>query len=491
SNMSTAFSSDGSSLMEPTISEGATEHKPEINIERDFDVKRTIEWICINKYERVALQFPDELLCYSASIVGALRQATSALLFILGDTSYGSCCVDEVAGEHHKADALVHYGHSCLSQTGRLPVLFIFGQRPIDVEHCTSVITSTLNDAALPVVLMYDVAYRHAIGLIETELGRFYETFVCSSLNLPESESNSISSKESQDTVHSEESQSARLHTKCGRTFKIPEGTNLGDFTICFIGSSSLTMTNIRMVYNQCQLYSYNPESMECNMETPNSNKLLMKRYVMVEKAKDASIVGIVMGTLGIKDYLQTLDRMKHLCKITGKKTYTFSMGKINVAKLANFLEIDVFVLISCAENTLLDSKEFYKPIVTPYEMELACNENLQWTGEYETDFRQLNKIEISEEPRKLEHDVSIITGKIRTLGVEEVQNESSGALLSRDEALTLATQDAGANFLHSRQWQGLEQKLGETEVVKAVKGQTGIAMSYTDGAGGDNTQPR
>ena len=41
--------------------------------------------------------------------------------------------------------------------------------------------------------------------------------------------------------------------------------------------------------------------------------------------------------------------------------------------KIANFLEIDIFVLVACPENSLLESQEFFKPVVTPYEMELAC----------------------------------------------------------------------------------------------------------------------
>lgn len=31
-------------------------------------------------------------------------------IFVTGDTSYGSCCVDEVSAQHLKADAIVHYG---------------------------------------------------------------------------------------------------------------------------------------------------------------------------------------------------------------------------------------------------------------------------------------------------------------------------------------------------------------------------------------------
>jgi len=49
------------------------------------------------------------------------------------------------------------------------------------------------------------------------------------------------------------------------------------------------------------------------------------------------------------------------------------AVGKLNVPKMANFLEIDLFVLVACPENSLVDSQDFYKPVVTPFEMEIAC----------------------------------------------------------------------------------------------------------------------
>ena len=36
---------------------------------------------------------------------------------------------------------------------------------------------------------------------------------------------------------------------------------------------------------------------------------------------------------------------------------YTFVVGKINPEKLANFMGIDVFVLIACPENSLINSQ--------------------------------------------------------------------------------------------------------------------------------------
>lgn len=36
-------------------------------------------------------------------------------LFVLADTTFGSCCVDEVGASHISADCVIHYGHTCLS----------------------------------------------------------------------------------------------------------------------------------------------------------------------------------------------------------------------------------------------------------------------------------------------------------------------------------------------------------------------------------------
>lgn len=72
------------------------------------------------------------------------------------------------------------------------------------------------------------------------------------------------------------------------------------------------------------------------------------------------------------------------------KKSYTISVGKLNPSKLANFLEIECFVLVACPENSLIESKEFFKPIITPYELEVALRQEISWTGRYVLDFGQV-----------------------------------------------------------------------------------------------------
>ena len=65
-------------------------------------------------------------------------------VFILGDTSYGECCVDEVAAEHLNADSVIHFGHTCLTPPQRLPVLYIFTRRDIDVPLFVSTIRNII-----------------------------------------------------------------------------------------------------------------------------------------------------------------------------------------------------------------------------------------------------------------------------------------------------------------------------------------------------------
>lgn len=61
---------------------------------------------------------------------------------------------------------------------------------------------------------------------------------------------------------------------------------------------------------------------------------------------------GIVVGTLGVAGYLEAAEQVRQLAHAAGKKTYTLLMGKPSPVKLANFPEVDIFVLIADAQVT-------------------------------------------------------------------------------------------------------------------------------------------
>lgn len=230
------------------------------------------------------------------------------------------------------------------------------------------------------------------LGCLSERLNKQYKNLVLSQLVIPgEGCPDSEGDKPLKQTGQSvDQSDIGVCLCKCGRKIVLSKQTVLGDFTILYIGGESATLTNLIFSFKECPFFTYNARDRIARKENVNVNKMLMKRYFMIERAKDANIVGILIGTLGVSQYLDILSRLQELLKNAGKKSYTFVVGKINVPKLANFMEVDVFVLVACPENTLLDSSEFYKPVVTPYEMEIACNINQEWTGDFITDFHQI-----------------------------------------------------------------------------------------------------
>lgn len=101
-----------------------------------YDIPATAAFIHSRGYCRIALQFPDELLKESVKIVTALKNELQSLgrnsesqptgmerrvshgavqLYVMADTTYSSCCVDEVGAAHVNAECVVHYGPACFS----------------------------------------------------------------------------------------------------------------------------------------------------------------------------------------------------------------------------------------------------------------------------------------------------------------------------------------------------------------------------------------
>lgn len=53
----------------------------------------------------------------AAAVARALRRELGhgVRVFVMADTAYNSCCVDEVGASHIDAQCVVHYGHACMS----------------------------------------------------------------------------------------------------------------------------------------------------------------------------------------------------------------------------------------------------------------------------------------------------------------------------------------------------------------------------------------
>ncbi|XP_072505270.1 2-(3-amino-3-carboxypropyl)histidine synthase subunit 2 isoform X3 [Notamacropus eugenii] len=138
---------------------------PLTELGRTYELERVQAFVLEHEARRVALQFPDELLGDSVAVARALEEMTGAKMFVLGDTAYGSCCVDVLGAEQAEADALVHFGPACLSPLScPLPVIYVLGQRPVALELCAEAFRALHPNPAEPVVLLSEPACAHSLG---------------------------------------------------------------------------------------------------------------------------------------------------------------------------------------------------------------------------------------------------------------------------------------------------------------------------------------
>ncbi|CAN2390705.1 Required for the first step in the synthesis of diphthamide [Pristimantis euphronides] len=349
--------------------------------------------------------------------------------------------------------------------------MYVFGREAVNMELCTEAFRSLIPAPDSPVVVFSDVVYDHVLGELEMRLASVYRCVVFCKLSCLQ------------------QTPSTGQVCTFGRQFAPDLSLWPDGYSVFYIGGEGATLNSFLLTWPLCTFYSFNPMTNVSRREGVNVNRALMKRFYLIEKARDARVVGILVGTLGVSDYLSALSHLKSVVHRAGKKSYMLSMGKLNPAKLANFPEVDVFVLVACPENSLLDSSDFYKPIITPEELEVACNPAREWGGRSITDFREILPggaahvlfPEINPEDAEWT-DVSLITGELRSLrfsSVDSSEQEPRTALAQRSTNTTVAEMTPAASFLTSRSWRGLDKALGETPVVRAAQGRRGVAIAY------------
>ncbi|CAI7664118.1 unnamed protein product [Penicillium bialowiezense] len=510
-----------------------------------YDIERTLKEIRQARYKRIALQFPDDMLPDAPRVFQLLSRGLehdvgtangtstqtngsnaddlahsvselqveektaswSPRLTILADTSYGTCCVDEVAAEHVDADAVVHYGRSCLSPTARLPSL--------PLEPVIRAFKETYPELTTKVVIAADVTFADHVPTVYARL-------------VEEGYTNLFAT----DIVH-EPSSSIPNRTVPSSVQEAPE--TLGDWQLFHISDppTALMMTLASRVA-AIHIYPTDDLSNENVKPLPASTAaVLRRRYGTLASLTTVPIWGILINTLSVKNYLHIVEHVKERIAESGKKSYMFVVGKLNAAKVANFSEIGGWVVIGCWESSLVDSKDFWKPVITPFELELALKDDSDrvWTGAWHSDFQavldqpaqtpgdenveQTNATASDEddmsEPESAPPEFDLRTGRYVSnsrpmrepasrasqIDGSSTTGPSAARALARrtkgDLAMIGGAVSPGAEFLRSqRTWKGLgsdfdiryDDDENDEDSTLVKEGRKGIAKGYTVGEG-------
>ncbi|KAJ4422702.1 Diphthamide biosynthesis protein 2 [Gnomoniopsis sp. IMI 355080] len=488
-----------------------------------YEVERTVKECRDGRHKRIALQFPDHMLGDAPRLVGLLQQELEKAregqqsaqekekIWILADTSYSACCVDEIAAEHVEADVVIHYGRSCLSPTSRLPVIYVFTKHQLGIDDAIASFEAEFTDKEAKVVLMADVAYQdHVPELYRRIKERGYEALLSTKI-----QHNPLGSIPNRTITNLDEKE-----IKLDGT----DGMDLKDYSVFHV-SSPPTALLLALSSRVASLHIF-PTSESASYYSParTTRALLGRRYAKLLNLTSAGVIGILVNTLSVANYLSSIDAIRKQIAAAGKKSYTVVVGKLNPAKLANFAEIEGWVVVGCWESSLVEEDaNFYRPVLTPFELEVALMSDeeriwgLSWWGGIESVKAVVEKpvkddgaetatgdsgVEIGDEDDAQAPIFDLRTGKLVSTSrpmrkfaqaVEEddaasvqVPNKQFEALTLRPKA-ELATVNGvfspGADYLRSqRTWQGLGTDFDDEKAATIEEGRGGVARGYQVG---------
>ncbi|KAF6204585.1 hypothetical protein GE061_018745 [Apolygus lucorum] len=331
-------------------------------------------------------------------------------------------------------------------------------RKQLDLEPFFESIKPVLESG--PTLMIYDVSYAHLIETLDERLQTY-------AVGISQLASASKLKRPCSPWCQGGNSHSC---TKFGHSFCLSDSLR----AVIYVGSGK-PADNFLLSMNVPEFFTYNDDE---GLQPHNRFKLLKKLSFLVEKVKNSAVFGLLVGTLSVERYLEAIEHIKRLLKRRKRKCFIISVGKPTVAKLSNFPEIDVFVMVSCNEGSYLDNKEVVVPIVTLLEIELAFNENRTWDDPISSDFSFL-----------LQGGEGYVEAPFNVISEDLVETQLTSGFRSSMQCTDSSTEIALRSDMtvstsgfssQPRTWDGLELKMNDTVPSKAQEGRKGTAQGYS-----------
>jgi 2-(3-amino-3-carboxypropyl)histidine synthase len=328
----------------------------------NFEVSKCMDRIYSVKANHVALQMPEGLLMYATVLADIMKRCAPFLtqVSILGDVTYGACCVDDLGAKALGADLLLHYGHSCLVPIKHtvIPCLYVFVELQIDVQHMVDCVRATLPEP-LPLALLGTIQFRQ--GLVQAK--QVLEDLGYKS-KMPQVKPLSP-----------------------GEVLGCTSPKNIEEDVVVFCADGRFHLESCMIANPQVKLFlRYDPYSKTLTEETYDYDMMKNLRQESIQKALGGTKFGIILGTLGRQGNPAILKRVRELLAKNGKKSFVMLLSEISPQKLSLLPNVDVWVQIACPRLSVDWGHHFSVPVLSPYELHVALNES-EFLSTYPMDF--------------------------------------------------------------------------------------------------------
>jgi 2-(3-amino-3-carboxypropyl)histidine synthase len=283
--------------------------------------------------KRVALQFPEGLKRCSTDVAAALKDAGFDVI-VSGDPCYGAC--DLALDTLTFADVLVHFGHSPVDNQPQ--VIF----EPYRINFDVAVLENALPFLkGRTIGLVTTVQHVHLIPAMEAFLH----------------------SKRITSIVAEGGGRTPNRGQVLGCNFAAAKATGADE--ILFVGTGLFHPIGIALA-THARVIALDP--LTGTAQEVNGDVLMRRRFAVIEKARGAKTVGIIVST---KSGQQRMELARRLASLSPKAVIV-SMREVNPDELLN-LGFTCYVNTACPRLAYDDQVRFPVPVLSPHEFEILC----------------------------------------------------------------------------------------------------------------------
>lgn len=339
-------------------------HDPDINAaiallppNYNFELHKTIHRVRTSGATKIALQFPEGLLLFATTISDILTQfCPGTETLIMGDVTYGACCIDDYTARALGCDLLVHYAHSCLIPVDvtKIKTLYVFVDIGIDVRHLVATVEANFQPGKT-IALVGTIQFNATLHGIAPELRKAgYNIIVPQIAPLSKGEILGCTSPRllREKDVGSVDGQ-------------VPD-------MLLYLGDGRFHLESAMIHNPHLPAYRYDPYSRRLTHETYDHDELYNLRSQAISTAKKARKWGLILGSLGRQGNPHTLKLIEQRLAEKGIPCINLLLSEIFPGKLALMDDVECWVQIACPRLSIDWGYAFPRPLLSPYEALVA-----------------------------------------------------------------------------------------------------------------------
>ncbi|GFP58301.1 2-(3-amino-3-carboxypropyl)histidine synthase subunit 1 [Trichoderma asperellum] len=325
----------------------------------NFEIPKTIHRVRESGAKRVALQMPEGLLLFATTISDIITQFCPGVeTLIMGDVTYGACCIDDYTARALGCDLLVHYAHSCLIPVDvtKIKTLYVFVDISIDTSHLVNSLERNFASGKT-IAIVGTIQFNATIHGVRSSLEAAGFSVVVPQIGpLSKGEILGCTSPRLQDE----------------------EGIDL----ILYLGDGRFHLESIMIHNPSIPAYRYDPYSRKLTRETYGHDEMQSVRRSAIQTARKARRWGLILGSLGRQGNPHTLALIERELAERGIPKVDLLLSEIFPGKLAMMSDVECWVQVACPRLSIDWGYAFPRPLLTPYEALVVLGKRSGWGKE-------------------------------------------------------------------------------------------------------------